>query len=87
MKISRALFVIKQIKNVIPKESLRTLYFATIHPHLSYGILASGNASSAILNKTNVLRKRAIRTISKANFKSHTEALLKIEYSEIKRSA
>ena len=77
MKISRALFVIKQIKNVIPKESLRTLYFATIHPHLSYGILAWGNASSAILNKTNILQKRAIRTISKANFNSHTEPLLK----------
>jgi hypothetical protein len=53
------------------------MYFATIHPHLSYGILAWGNASSAILNKTNILQKRAIRTISKANFNSHTEPLLK----------
>jgi len=77
MKISRALFVIKQVKNIIPLDSLRTLYFATIHPHLSYGILAWGNASSSILNKTNILQKRAIRTISRANYNSHTEPLLK----------
>ena len=37
-KVSRALFSIKQVKNILPLESLRTLYFALIHPHLLYEI-------------------------------------------------
>jgi hypothetical protein len=44
-KISRALFIIKQVKNVLPVESLRTLYFALIHPFLSYGVTVWGNVS------------------------------------------
>ena len=45
MKTLRALFIIKQITNLVPREGPRTLYFATIHPHLSYNMLAWGNAS------------------------------------------
>ena len=41
-KISRALFMIRQAKHFLPVASLRTLYFAMIHPHISYGILAWG---------------------------------------------
>ena len=37
-KVSRALFSIKQVKHVLPLDSLRTLYYALIHPHLCYGI-------------------------------------------------
>ena len=44
-KISRALFMIRQTKHFLPVASLRTLYFAMIHPHISYGILAWGNAT------------------------------------------
>ena len=76
-KISRALFIIKQVKNLLPLDCLRTLYFALIHPHLSYGITACGNASLAILKRTNILQKRAIRTICRAKYNSHTEPLFK----------
>ncbi len=34
-KISRAMFGIKQVKKILPKTSLRTLYFSMIHPYLS----------------------------------------------------
>ena len=76
-KISRALFIIKQVKNLLPLDCLRTLYFALIHPHLSYGITAWGNASQVTLKRTNILQKRAIRTICRANYDSHTEPLFK----------
>ena len=39
-KIARASFAINQVKKVLPKESLKTLYFALIQPHINYGILA-----------------------------------------------
>ena len=54
-----------------------TLYFALIQPHLSYGILAWGNASKSYLHKTEMLQKRAVRTINKAKYRSHTDPLFK----------
>ena len=55
-KVSRALFSIKQVKHILPMESLRTLYFALIHPHLSYGIIAWGSADKSITRQTNLLQ-------------------------------
>ena len=72
-----ALFSIKQAKNILPKASLRTLYFALIEPHLSYGILAWGNANKKTLHKTEMLKKRAIRTINNAKYRSHTDPLFR----------
>ena len=43
-KISRTLFAIKQLKFTLPKESLLTLYFSLLHPYITCGILAWGNA-------------------------------------------
>ncbi len=76
-KISRALYTIKQVKNLLPKDCLRTLYFSMIHPFITYGILAWGNANTSVLNKTIMLQKRAIRTITKSAYNSHTDPLFK----------
>ena len=76
-KISRAIFAIKQCNKLLPKESMRTLYFALIHPHIQYSIIAWGNASPSVLRRTVLLQKRAIRLINKAAYNSHTEPLFK----------
>ena len=76
-KISRALFAIKQLKFSLPKESLLTLYFSLLHPYLTYGILAWGNASTNILRKTETLHKRALRTVHNKSYNSHTDPLFK----------
>ena len=72
-RISRALFSLKQVKHVLPLDSLRNLYFALIHPHLSYGNLAWGNADKNVIRKLTLLQKRAIRTINRSEYNSHTE--------------
>ena len=76
-KISRAIFALKQVKHFLPKESLKTLYFALIQPHINYGILAWGNSSKSILKKTTTLQKRALRLIHKASYNSHTDPLFR----------
>ena len=76
-KTPRALFSIKQLKNTLPEESLRILYFALVHPHLSYGIIAWGNTDKGFIKQTNILEKRAIRMINKAAFNSHTDLKFK----------
>ena len=54
-----------------------TLYYAMIHPYLTYGILAWGNSTQANLKKIIVLQKRAIRIMHKVPYNGHTEPLLK----------
>ena len=76
-KISKALFVIKQVKFSLPIESLHTLYFSLLHPHLTYGILAWGNAKNNLLQKTQTIQKRAMRTIYNKRYNSHTDPLFK----------
>ena len=63
------------MKHILPVE--RTLYFALIQQHVTYGILATGKASQSVIHKAEVLQKRAIRIINKATYNSHTEALFK----------
>ena len=62
---------------MLPKESLKTLYFALIQPHINYGILAWGSASLSTLNKTNILQKRILRTINKVKYNTHTDPLFR----------
>ena len=50
--------MIKQVKNLLPTDSLKTLYYIMIHPYLMCGILACGNATQANLKKTNVFQRR-----------------------------
>jgi len=76
-KISNALFIIKQLKFSLPKDSLRVLYFSLLHSHLSYGILAWGNAKNTVLRKTELIQKRALRTIHNKSYNSHTDPLFK----------
>ena len=76
-KMSRALFAIKQVKNILPCETLKTLYYTLVHPHLSYGLLAWGNASNSFTNKTFLLQKRSLRIIHNAPYNCHTEPLFK----------
>jgi len=38
-------FAIKQVRNILNTDSLKTLYFAHIQPYINYGILAWGNES------------------------------------------
>ena len=76
-KISRGLFMIKQVKHFLPTESLKTLYYSMIHPYITYGILAWGNARKSEVNRTYLLQKRAMRIINKSSYNSHTDPLFK----------
>ena len=69
--------MIKQSKQFLPPDSLKTLYHALIQPHLTYGILAWGNAKQSVLNRTVILQKRAIRMINNVPYNTHTEPLFK----------
>ena len=65
----------RHLRNFLPKHALRCLYFALVHSHLTYGIHVWGN--SMTIKKIITLQKRAIHTINKVWYRSHTEPLFK----------
>ena len=57
-KISKSLFCINRIKNFVNRDSLKKLYFAMIHTHLSYCLNVYGCANTTALQKLRVKQKK-----------------------------
>ena len=74
-KLSKALYFLRSSKNILSKSALRSLYFALFHSHLLYCISITGCATKTKLQKITLLQKKAIRIISGAKFRDHTEEL------------
>ena len=74
-KLSSACYLIRSLKLLIPLETLRMLYFSSIHSIISYGIVFWGNSScSTTIFK---LQKRAIRIMMNAGRGESCQELLK----------
>ena len=67
----------RQVKHILDRKSMKTLYYSLIHPHITYCLLAWGNANKNILKTNNILQKRAIRRIYQAHYNSHSEPIFK----------
>jgi len=59
-----ACYVLRNIKHIVPIDTLRVIYFAHIHSIISYGIIFGGNFSYA--NKVFILQKKIIRILTNA---------------------
>jgi Reverse transcriptase (RNA-dependent DNA polymerase) len=77
VKMSRSLYHLRCVKNILPPVALKSLYFALIHSHITYATEIWGSASQSLINELYVKQKAAIRIISNANFNSHTAPLFK----------
>lgn len=76
-KISRSLYAMRRVRNLLPKDSLRQLYFALVHSYLSYCILIYSCATQSKLKKIIIKQKEAIRVVANASFRQHTPPLFK----------
>ena len=65
--------VINRVKKMLPPPSLKLLYNSFIQPHLQYSVVAWGGCSGTNKNRIVMIQKRAIRTITKSFYSSHTE--------------
>ena len=73
-KISRVIDLIYKLQYILPQKILLTLYNTLILPQINYCILLCGKESKSIL----LLQKRAIRAVSSAGIRAHSEPLFKI---------
>jgi hypothetical protein len=62
-KISKSLFCLNRLKNIVTSEALRTLYFAMIH------------SNDTTLKPLILKQKQAIRVVSNAGYRDHTAPL------------
>jgi len=61
-KMCTAYYALRNIKQIVPLDTLRVIYSAHIHSNISYGIIFWGSSSHA--NKVFILQKKIIRIIT-----------------------
>ena len=77
-KLSKNLYMLRNIMHAVPKWALKTLYFSYIHSHLTYGISIWGPLiSKSALKRIRTLQKKALRTIDHAKYNACTVNLCK----------
>ena len=63
------------LKYTFPTNALKTIYHSLIYPYFNYCNLIWGSAANSHLKSLNLIQKKCIRIISKAEFYAHTEPL------------
>ena len=63
LKISKTIGLFAKLRHFVPQKTLLTLYWSLVHPYLSYGLSAWGQASEEHLKKLLILQKRVLRFI------------------------
>jgi len=74
-KLSRSLYCIKAAKNNLNTHSMKSLYYALVHSHLTYCPVILNCSSNSNITKLFKLQKKAIRIISNSNYNAHTAPL------------
>ena len=76
-KISRNIGLIGKARRYLNSSATRGLYFAFVHPYISFGNIAWGSTNRTKLEKIHKLQKRAVRVISYAEKTSHSRPIMK----------
>lgn len=75
-KLGRANYMLNTVKNILPAATMKLLYNSLFYSHLLYGIVVWGpSMRMAHIDKLEKCQKKAIRTISRANYNAPTNNL------------
>ena len=74
-KLASSNYIINRAKNFLPQQSLKTLYYSLVHPHLLYGLPIFSCTSKKNINKIYKFQKKAIRKITKSKYNEPTAKL------------
>lgn len=75
LKVTKGLAILYKLRNYVSEQILRMLYFSFIQPHIDYGLLIWGNATTTNLKPIKKKIEKAVRIISFKNKQSPTEPL------------
>ena len=76
-KLSKALYMLRSVKNTLPKSSLKLVYYTIFHCHLIYAIQIWSCCSQNLINDLFKLQKAAVRILCNVRYNEHTEPLFK----------
>jgi hypothetical protein len=76
-KISKSLFILRSVKNILSQKALKSLYYSLIHSHLIYCIQIRSCANQSSINSLFIEQKAAICIINLKSYNAHTESLFK----------
>ena len=76
-KIGRSLSVITKLKQVLPRKTLRSLYYTLIHPYLLYGITIWRNTYKTHLKRIKSLQNKAVKIIARGQYLDDSTAYYK----------
>ena len=74
-KISKSVGLLYKAKYYLPSKSLLILYYALVYPYLTYCNLIWASTYVTNLQRIYLLQKRAVRAISKADYKASSKPL------------
>ena len=75
-RLSRANYILSQVKNILPKACMKMLYYSLFQSHINYGLYVWGTGMlSCNLKKIATAQKKAVRNVSKKSYNSHTDPL------------
>jgi len=76
-KLSKALYVMRNVKNLLSSKALKALYYSTFHCHIVFCLPIWSCTSQGNLNLITKLQKMAIRIVNKSKYNDHTEPIFK----------
>ena len=81
-KISRQLYILNSVKNILPVSTMKTLYYSFVYSHLNYGVIHWSSSYKKFLNKLLSLQDRAVKIVTKSKPSSQNYAKFHILYLE-----
>lgn len=75
-KISKQIGIIWKARKFLTNTSMKSLYFAFVHPYLNYGNIVWGSTYNSKLSKIHRLQKKAIRMITNSPRMAHSQPLM-----------
>jgi hypothetical protein len=76
-KLSRALFQIRRVRNILSEKALKTLYYSFCHCHINYAMEIWNCAAKNLLNELFLKQKTAVLIILNSKYNSHTAPIFK----------
>jgi Reverse transcriptase (RNA-dependent DNA polymerase) len=74
-KLAKSNFIMNRVKNFLPRDAMRTVYFSMIHSHLTYCLPIYSCTTAKNITKIEKAQKKAIRTVYGAKYNAHTANL------------
>jgi len=76
-KVSRALYILRTVKNTLTPSALKSLYYTLFHCHLIYAMPIWTICNQQLKKDLHVKQKMAIRTVAGLKYNDHTEPTFK----------